>query len=339
MDRIQLLLSIPPPLIFKSMKKTLFLILFFCLCLFTVGLKPAGAISLSPSTIEIKVEPGETSEYYIELLNESQEDAYLSGTIEVFEAKNETGEAEIVDPAIGYQAVAWIGLPVNSVALQPGEIIKVPVRIAVPKTADVGGYYLAIMWETGPGPKANDNRVGVSGRIGNLLFLSVGGQAQEELAIEEFKLTDDKNTFNFLPVNFSVRLKNFGNVHSRPDGMIIIKNMFGGLSQTVPLNPNGYNVLPQTIRCLDVSWLSQEDGQWNWLNNISGGLATEITQLAFGQFSAQVQLEYGSNKERVYSPEIKFWVIPWRLMTLIAVIIILLIAIKVIRHKLKKLNA
>lgn len=54
------------------------------------------------------------------------------------------------------------------------------------------------------------------------------------------------------PIDFTLRVKNDGNVHIRPKGTIIITNLFGQKVDEIPLE--GANVLPGATRKMDTAW-------------------------------------------------------------------------------------
>ncbi len=314
------------------MKKTLLILCFLLLP------SAGSAMSLSPSVMEMNLEPGESGQYLLELYNETDQDIYLSGSIEIFKPKNEQGQAEIMSPDVSHQAVTWLKLPVNSLALSPGDRLETPVLIDVPKTADAGGYYLAIVWETSGGPKSDTNQVQVTSRLASLLLLAVGGEVKEELAITNFKLQAEATTYNHLPINFEVRLKNQGNVHTSPGGLLVIRNMFGKVTQTVPFNDQQARVLPNSIRRYEIGWPQPEAEKFTWLQSYLPGLFNELNQLAFGKYTAQLQIEYGQDKLRVETEEIHFWIVTWRSISFVLVIIVLIMMLKILLVRLKRIK-
>ncbi len=300
------------------MKKIL--IIYFILAV-VVSFLPSvvRATTISPLVIEVDLDPGGAIKKTVSLYNETGQDLRLNGYIETFKPRGESGEAEVASD-INYQALSWVGLPINAVNLKPGEVLEAPVMINIPKTAQVGGYYLAVMWETAPAVRAGETPINVSSRVGTLLLLKVKGAVQEKLDISEFSTKD--NFYNRLPAKFFLRLKNLGNVHIKPGGYLTIENIFGRVVENLPFNNDNGNILPQSIRKFDLVWQKKNPPE------VSGGFWRELTaefgQFAFGRYVAQLNLEYGESQQRISSPEIVFWVVPWRLLTTIIVIVLLL---------------
>lgn len=305
------------------MKKCIFLIIGL---LFFPHL--AGAVTISPPVLELEANPGETIQTKVKLYNETDENIYLNGYVQIFQPKGESGEAAVLSPEIGSQAADWLKLPLNAAVLRPDEIIEVPLYVVIPKTADVGGYYLAVTWEVS-GSELKSDQLGINSKAANLVLLKVKGQALEKLSISEFNLASSKKIYSRLPICFYARLENTGNIHLKPQGFLVIRNMFGRVSQTVPLNEDGSHVLPGSIRKFEMSWNKGVVSEGNfWIE-----IKNEIKQFAIGRYAVQVQLEYGEKRERLVSEEISFWVMPWRLLAILAVVIVIVVFFKLKSRK------
>ncbi len=259
----------------------------------------------------------------------------MTGSIEVFRPKGEAGEAQVVSPEVSDVAVGWVALPLNSIVLAPGEVMEVPVIFDIPFNAEVGGYYLAVMWETAAGPNTNDNQVKISGRVGTLVLLRVNGEAKEELSIEDFTFAKGDGNYENLPVGFSIKLKNSGNVHLRPTGFVTIKNIFGKVSKVLLINNEEGNILPISNRRFQTFW--QRSGFVPEAENFFESVRLEITQFAFGRFTAQATVNYSNEAKNIDSDELVFWVVPWHLLLVIFIVLLFLAVILVI-FKRKKRN-
>lgn len=280
-------------------------------------------MTLSPLIIEVDLEPGDSRQEIITLYNETGEDLYLQGFISSFRPKGERGEAEIISDFEG-AARFWLALPISSVFLKPGEAINLPLEINVPPTAAVGGYYLAVIWQGTAGPATGQTTVGLSGQVGTLVLIRVTGELSENLIIKDFSLFQEGRIFHSLPVGFSARLENQGNIHLKPGGYIIIKNIFGRLSAILPFNQIGGNILPQSIRRFEDFWSRSGNYQTTGSAGFFVNLKNEWRQFALGRFSAQLVVEYGQPPKQTSSEKIFFWVWPWRMATLFLILVILI---------------
>lgn len=312
--------------------KKIFLITIFFLAGFLLS-QSAQATTISPLIVEIDLDPGQVDQTIMKIFNETDQDLYLNGSIETFQPKGEGGEAEILPADVANESISWLKLPLNSIALNPGEAIQVPLIIDIPSNAGVGGYYFAIMWETVAGPKLENNQVGISSRVGTLILLKINGEVQEELKISSFNLKNKGKFYNSLPIVFLSHLKNSGNIHLKPQGHITIKNIFGQVSEVLPFNNQNGNILPQSIRRFETTWPNNLSSD---KHNFLSGLKFEFKNFIFGKFTAQLQLDYGSQPQRNYSEEIGFWIIPWRISLSLLVVVILFLVIRIIGFKKRK---
>ncbi len=306
------------------LKKLLLLSLLFLFLLpFSVS-----AITISPLKLDISLSPGQTQQYEVTLFNETKDPVYLTGTLEAVTPQGERGEASVAKPDKSNEAVSWIKVPVNSFELKPGQIAHVPLIVNIPSTAPVGGYYLASMWQTSFSPKKDQSQIGVSSRVGAILLIRVKGEAKEQLSVLDFKISNSRNFFDHKNADFLSRLENQGNVHVAPSGQLVIKNMFGRVSASIPFNSAKGNILPRSIRQFGSSWGSP--GKAGFFQ----GFLNEWQNFGLGQYTARLDLEYGDSRQRLQSQAISWWIIPWRTMIL-AVIVILIIIFLTRRRKAK----
>jgi hypothetical protein len=313
------------------MKKFLFV---FLLAIFLSAIPIlTRAATISPVLFDLAMDPGQAGQENLILYNETNQEIKLTGYVEAFQPKGEDGLAQIYKPDINYQAVSWITFGTDVLILKPGDIKAVPVKIAVPKTAEIGGYFLALMWESAPA-KANNNGVAISSRVGALMLLRVNGDLNEKLGIASFNLSGEKKFYNRLPVAFTARISNGGNIHIKPTGAIMITNIFGQVAANTPFNAENKNVLPQSIRKIESVW--QKNGGLATGGGFWAELKSEYKEFAFGRYSAQLNLEYGQARQRISTPKIYFWVVPWRLFLFVgALIIFIIIIVKIFFKKIR----
>ena len=136
-----------------------------------------------------------------------------------------------------------------------------------------------------------------------LFLLRINGEGKEEGNVESFKLIGPQKTFyDARPEGFEIAFKNTGNVHLVPYGTIEIKNMFGKVVSTLPVD--AYFALPNSTRYRDVEWTS----------GFSLGLYTASLSLNKG---------YGNQYDNV---NLSFWVLPWKILLIGFVSLALIIA-------------
>jgi len=282
--------------------KKYFLPSFLALTLGFFLMRPASALTLSPPTAEITAKPGETAEVVVKLYNEGKEALTIEPGVLSFNTANENGQPNFYNDKTGMDLQHWITLP-SSLTLAPDETRSVVVTVSVPKSADPGGHYAAVFWGTSP-PKVEGSGAGVAGQIAMLLLVDVAGNIKEDAHVIEFHSL--KSVLTHLPADFMVRFQNNGSVHEHPAGDIVIRNIFGRQSATLPFNiqPATGNVLPKSIRRYDLSWTK------NVLDKSASEWTNEWRNFAFGRYTAELDATYGAGNTLVIA-HTSFWVIPW----------------------------
>lgn len=288
------------------------------------------ALTISPVRLELGAYPGDLIKSQFLLINEEKETKTFCSSFENFQAKGETGQPAFIPEKTGL--ATWFETA-SQVTLEPGEQRVVPFSIRVPEDAEPGGHFAAIFWGTCPSQEEGKPKVSIGAKIGMLVLLRVEGEVQEKGKLLEFSTENKKRFFSHLPVSFFYRFENEGNVSLKPKGEIIVKSIFGGASVVLPVNEEGGNVLPKSIRKFQTEWNPKEIKTTE--EGFFAGLKREKDNFAFGWYRAKLNLEYGTTKEKAQD-SFSFFVIPWRILCL--VILALVIMILLFTVGLKKYN-
>jgi hypothetical protein len=267
----------------------------------------AQGLQISPTRIEInQINPGESRSTTITVINITSSDLTYGSRVADFSASDESGSPKInddeeIDSSISVKT--WItGLPDNFI-LKARETKEIPIQINVPINAEIGGHYGVVLF---PGTETEVDRtgVGLSASTGVLILISVGDASQinEEAEIEEFYSAANSKQSSFFensPIDFVVRIKNIGNVHVKPVGSIEISDMFGNVVGSLSVNEQSSNVLPNSVRRFESSF----DKSW-----------------VFGKYTANLVLGYGTRGQAI-TGTIKFWVIPYKLILVLILVL------------------
>jgi len=287
-----------------------------CIVLIVLGLNffssHSLALTVSPAKFEFLADPGDTIQSQIILINEQKTPLVFQASFEKMTVRGDYGEPVFTGEKI--DLATWIKVTPSKVKLEPREEKKIPLIIEVPKNADPGGHYAAIFWRT-VSPEGGGSGMGITMRVAALVLLSVSGEVIELGEILNFKA--DKKLANSLPINFDFGLKNTGTVHLKPEGEIVIKNIFGKMVEILTVNSEGYNVLPQSERIFSTSWGSKSEIKGE---GFFAELKREKTDFALGYYRAVLNLEFGEKKETAQA-SFGFWVIPWRILLLSSLIL------------------
>lgn len=187
-----------------------------------------------------------------------------------------------------------------------GQKITIPVSIDLPKTAAPGGFYAAVIVSNAPSKIASStgqaSAITIS-RIASLFFVKVNGPVNQSGQLTDFKIKESGPIYQNGNLTFEIYFKNDGTVHLVPYGTIDIKNMWGQIVSTIPVD--AYFSLPQSLRYREVAWSDPA---------------------ALGHYTATLHLNrgYGSTTDE---RTIGFWVIPYKIILITLLIIIILVGL------------
>ena len=284
------------------------------------------ALEIAPPLLTLTANPGQTVQATIKLRDVAKTDLLVTNEINDFVASGENGTPKILtdknDTNNPYTLKSWItALP--SFQLAPGKIQTLNVSIKVPANASPGGHYGVIRF-TGTPPKLEGTGVSLSASLGALVLLTVNGNLTHKLGVEQFAATDPsgktKSIFESAPVSFEARLKNTGNVQEQPTGNIMVTDMFGKTVGGVNINVPPHNILPSSIRKFTATLDKTVIGNKH----------------LFGKYKATLNVSYGGGKQTVLTDHITFWVIPYKLIA--AIIIVLVGGFFGLRYGLRRYN-
>ena len=255
-------------------------------------------LSIAPPMIKNNVNPGQIWKSSIKVVNNNATDVEVYTQVSDFKSGDNGGTVEFL-PAPSdkekedrVRMSSWIVMESEKVLIPAFKSVDVPFVIDVPKEAEPGGHYAAILIGTKPPKdKLDGSVVKISSMLSSLILLSVSGDIKEDGRIREFSTDKD---FYFEPkVDFKVKFENLGNVHIQPQGEIRIYDFFGKSKEVMTLNHKSEfgNVLPGNTRTWDFSWKG------------SGSL-TEM-----GRYKAQLFLSYGNQERETIDQTLFFWVI------------------------------
>jgi hypothetical protein len=290
-----------------------------------VGLaKPAAAVTLVPPSLELSADPGDTIETKVKLFNETTSALTLTASSANFTAQGEEGEPGFEFDAPSADLAEWIKPGQASFDLEPGATIEIPVKIGIPANAEPGGHYAGLFFGSGAAA-AEGGQVGIQSKIGTLVILRVSGNIREAGTVVEFGAAGGQS-LNRLPVGLLLRIQNNGNVHFRPKGFVTIRNMFGGVSATLPINPKDGAVLPNSIRRFTMDWAREEGAA---KGNFFAEVGREWRNFALGTYTAEAVMTYGA-ENRTLTATAKITVFPWHFLLVLLLGIIVVITLLVL---------
>lgn len=253
--------------------------------------QPTSAIKVSPAIIELIAAPGEVSEVTVTVTNIADVPIPIKASPQAFsEIPQNLSDAQ----RDIFDASRWIELIEADFILDPGESQNVRVAVTVPTDAEPGGHYATVyMRSLIPSEVVPESRLYLTARVGILAFLIVKGDIRENA---DFPVLRTANVHSHLPVTFETTFRNMGNVHLLPSGVVKIYNWRNQEIEQVQMKPQ--IVLPgQEFRFLT---------EWS-------------PSALLGQYTAQVEMRYGSDQTVVLSNRVPLWVSPFMLVIMIVV--------------------
>lgn len=267
------------------------------------------AISISPLTFDLSANTGDTLIDELIVRNSGKETVNISVESQDFVASGEEGDIALSEEKTTYSLSSWIKIDNGTFQLTGRQQKKVKFSINIPSNAEPGGHYASVYAYLRPSTEA-DTGAYIGQKIGSLVLLKVAGAVKEEATIDTFKTV--KSWYEKGPVEFDVRIKNTGNVHIKPKGMIAVTNIWGNKVVDIPVDQK--NVLPGSTRHMSAIW-------------------QDIPK--FGKYTATLLSYYGEDNKQI-TEATTFWIIPWKAIIIWSVIIIIIVTAAYLgRHRLR----
>lgn len=294
------------------MKKILPL-LFTILFIFTsVSAVHAQDISLvvSPPRTDLEIKPGETLQKTIKVTNTNATELILSAQVIDYIVTDDAGTPiKVTTEASGrFLASPWFTLESSELVVPPKDTAQLTVVITAPQDALPGGHYAGVFFE--PKEQRGERKTVsyTTAQVGSLFALNVAGDINYDAVIKDFSVKNYLSEFG--PIDFTLTLENQSDTHIKPESSIKITDMLGRKLETLKLD--SVNIFPFASRSQEARW----DQVWG-----------------FGKYIATVTVVYGPTGA-VTSRDLPFYIIPYRLIAAILVVLLVLIAtsISIKRH-------
>ena len=273
------------------------------------------SLSVSPTIIEMSATPGQVWESNLRIINSNPFELTVYAEVVDFRPLGEEGNSQFIPPDLGDEVkttlAEWIVVPETALVIGAEQTLQIPLRIELPEEATPGGHYAAVLVGTRPTDgRGDESKVEISQVVSSLLFLRAAGDIIEDGDIRSFRAL--KSLVETPKVDFELRFENRGNVHIRPEGEITIYNMWGQERGVIPINRKTLfgNILADSIRSFTFTW----EGEWSPVD--------------IGRYRAEATLVYGEEGRQTAWSETSFWLLPWR--GLLGIILVLSIIIVLI---------
>jgi hypothetical protein len=255
--------------------------------------------TITPPSIEITgVNPGTEKSGILKISNDSDESLTFNLSLQDYIVEDNNGtpkfltDGELSDQ---FSAASWIGVSPTRVTVAPRTREEISYFLKIPANARPGGHYAAVTYTPTNGDNVKGTGAAVTTVVGTLFYITINGPIKEQAVVTKISAP---SISEYSPVHIHSTIKNNGDEHIKPYGTITIKNIFGKIVSTQVLQPN--NIFPLASR--------------EYENILSKGWL-------FGRYTAVLDAKYGRNNALVLTGMVAFWVIPWKLLILIALVI------------------
>ena len=255
--------------------------------------------TIVPPSIEVSLDPGGYTEGVMKVINDSAETLNFTTTMRDYIVQDSNGTPLLLpDNTLSkkYSAASWIAVSPSYFSVDPGKQQIVNYYIQVPADARPGGHYSAVVFKPTNTFKVEGSGAAVNTDLGTLFYIGVNGDIQESAKV--LRISGKK--FNeYGPVELITSIINLGDLHIKPMGSLTVTNLFGRKVQTLKFPER--NIFPGATR--------------DFKTNLGG-------KIMVGPYKATFLASYGKNNNLPLMATFTFWVFPWKIAILIALVLV-----------------
>ena len=302
-------------------------------------------ITVSPPVIELNAKPGDKLTEKFRIRNNQSTATDLKVDVKKLSSDSSSGEPIPAEPKADDEFISWVKVEHPTFKALPKEWTDVNFTIEIPDNASYGYYYVLRI-----SPENQNKVTGVGATVKGEVYVVVLLNVIKEGAIAKGELVEFKpNTFisEYLPVEFTAKVANKGNIHIKPSGNIFIRSLKDKDVAILDINPGRASVLPSGTRSFLSSWndgfivrtpvvengVAKLDGKGNPVTTITINW-DRLTHFRIGPYTATLLMVYDDGKrDATIEGTTTFWLIPY---TAILVIVVGLIALFIVIRLLLK---
>ena len=207
-------------------------------------------LTVSPVFFDLSSNPGNTVSDKIRIRNNTNSPLPIK-----LEVKRLTGDVNgdlTLRNDNSDNSLSWIKFSQNTIVAKPLEWTDIPFSIDIPKDAAYGYYFAVTFAQDNTNPIAKTGaRITGAAAVPILLNIRKAG-AKADAEILDFSVNTAVS--EYLPIDFTIRLENTGNIHVKPHGNIFISDGGGKDIAILNVNDSLANIIPGTKRSFNASW-------------------------------------------------------------------------------------
>jgi hypothetical protein len=308
------------------------------------------SLQISPLPIELNAKPGSSVSADLRVRNAGAQDEKLQVRILKVSADN-AGNVHLTQPPPGDELASWVHFNKTVFDAPAGEWQTINMRVDLPSSAAFG-YYFAVEYLRATAEAPQPGRAVARGAVATFILLNADAPgAKRQASVASF--VADRKSYEFLPVNFQIKVRSTGNVHVAPHGNIFILK---GSKQvgSIQVNQALGNVLPSSARFFEAAWgdgfpvyqakyngdAPAVDKSGKPIKSLKWDFA-HANRLRFGHYTAHLVMIYDNGQRDVpMEAYVSFWVVPWRIVGAVAGLLLLITGlityVIILRRRLKR---
>lgn len=266
--------------------------------------QPAGNLSLainpSPFVVNLKPESKTTLEILIRNSGESTEKLKIEPKSYTVDDKgnikiNESTQATVAP---------WIKFESPEFTVGPGQWFNQLMYLTLPKDTAYNYPFVLKISRVQAADKSSDSQSSKdSVQVSALINVD---KPNAKRALQATKFSTPNGSYESLPAQFDITIKNTGNMITSPSAKVYI---YQGTKDkdpiaTLAVNTENGHILPGNSRSFGAEWTDeaqQTKQMWDW------------TQIRIGEYTAKLVAVYNDGlRDVTIEKQVTFWVMPWR---------------------------
>ncbi len=215
--------------------------------------RPERRIQLSPSQMELDLQPGKTITKTFEVQNTGTKDLSYEVLVSPYSVTGEDYASDFATETKYNDLAKWVTLSDKGGTIEPNTSKEITATIRVPEDVPAGGQYAVILARmVDADGKEDSTAVSVVRQVGIIMYSNIDGDTRKDAKVAENKI----DSFLFEPpVSASSVVENNGNVHVEATYTLQVYSIFGGDEvYTNEENPEKRMILPETRRFNKIVW-------------------------------------------------------------------------------------
>ena len=303
------------------------------------------SLQVSPSPLVATVQPGTNRTLELQIRNTNSSEQTLKMGLRSFTIDDKSGQVKLGE-AVPNEVKQMVTFATPSFSLEPGQIFTQKIAIHTDKNKGFSHNFAVTIAQQNP-PKGKNGQSAIAGSVAVFTLITVDKPGAER-KFELSNLSVTKHSYEYLPAEIAVKLKNTGNVNVQPTGTVFIQRNSNDSKPiaTLPLNDSGGYIVPGATRTFSVVW---DDGFPHYHTTQTGSTPTRelswrdggLSKIRFGRYVAKVVAIYNDGERDVpVIAEVSFWVVPWRIMfvVLLGIVVALVGVIVTVRSFIRTLR-